>query len=116
MSECILNGETIAFEPGETILTAAQREGIRIPTLCFLEGKEPMGACRVCVVEVVGAPRLAASCSTPLREGMQILTNSPRVRKSRTEVVNLILSEHEGNCSWCERSEDCELKALAYEL
>ena len=52
----------------------------------------------------------------PCGRGMRILTNSPRVRQSRIEVVNLILSEHEGNCSWCERSEDCELKALAYEL
>jgi len=116
MSECLLNGVTTPFEPGETILQAAGREGVKIPTLCFLEGKEAQGACRVCVVEVEGAAHLAAACSTPLREGMKIQTNSPRVRKARTEVVNLILSEHDGNCSWCDRSEDCELKALAYEL
>ncbi|MBF9014321.1 MULTISPECIES: NADH-dependent [FeFe] hydrogenase, group A6 [unclassified Oceanispirochaeta] len=116
MSECTLNSMKIDFEPGETILTAARREGIRIPTLCFLEGKEPMSACRVCVVEVEGAPRLAAACSTPIRDGMVIMTNSPRVREARKEVVSLTLSEHEGNCSWCDRSDDCELKALAYEL
>ncbi len=116
MPECLLNGQTVAFQEGETILQAARRENIRIPTLCYLEGQEALGACRVCIVEVEGAPRLMPSCSTPLQERMVIQTNSPRVRRARTEVVKLILSEHEGNCSWCDRSEDCELRSLAYEL
>jgi len=116
MPEITMNGEKLVLESPVTILDAARQAGIRIPTLCFLEGKPPLGACRVCVVEVEGAPQLAAACSTPVRDGMVIHTNSARVRKGRRSVVELLLSEHEGNCSWCERSEDCELKALAYEL
>ncbi|MCF7945195.1 MAG: [FeFe] hydrogenase, group A [Spirochaetia bacterium] len=111
-----INGKTIETETGTTILLAAEKAGIKIPTLCYLEGRDPMAACRVCVVEVEGTPNLAASCSTPVREGMVIHTNNRRVRGARKTVVELMLSEHEGNCQTCERSEDCELKQLAYEL
>jgi iron-only hydrogenase group A len=98
------------------ILDAAKKAGIAIPTLCFLEGFEPLGACRVCLVEVEGAKTLAAACSFPVGEGMKIHTNTKRVREARRTVVELLLSEHDGNCQTCERNEDCELQRLAYEL
>lgn len=116
MCNITINGKTLAVEDNSSILHAAQSAGIKIPTLCYLEGLTPMGACRVCLVEIEGAPTLAASCSTPVREGMVIHTNSKRVREGRRTVVELLLSEHEGDCQLCARSNDCELRQLAEDL
>jgi iron-only hydrogenase group A len=111
-----MNGKVLDVADNSTILQAATSVGIRIPTLCYLESLTPMGACRVCLVEIEGAPTLSASCSTPVREGMVVQTNSKRVREARKTVVELLLSEHDGDCQLCERSEDCELRQLADEL
>ncbi len=116
MPEITINGHTLKAPEGATILEVAKAEGFHIPTLCHVEGFPPLGACRVCVVEVEGAPRLLAACATPVREGMVIHTNSPRTRKGRRSVVELLLSEHTGDCMICDRGEDCELKALAQDL
>lgn len=116
MPEVFINKTCIDVPEGTTILHAAQKAGIRIPTLCHFEGLEPTGACRVCVVEVEGYPRLMASCSTKVTDHMIIRTNTKRVREARRCVVELILSEHEGDCLTCERSSDCELRELAHEL
>jgi len=107
---------TTEVESGTTILEAARSVKIDIPTLCYLEGMEPLGACRMCVVEVEGAKNLVASCSTPVRDGMVVSTTSARVRNARKTVLELLLSEHEGDCQLCERGEDCELQALANKL
>ncbi len=116
MHKITMNGKALEAEAHDTILVAARRAGIRIPTLCYLENQEPLGACRVCMVEVEGAPRLLAACSTPVRDGMQIKTNSAKVRAARRQVVELLLSEHDGNCQICDRNQDCELQQLASEL
>jgi len=87
-----------------------------IPTLCHLEGHEAKGACRVCLVAVEGAKNLVASCATPVNEGMKISTNSKPVRQARKFVVEMLLSEHDGDCKVCTRNEDCELKQLAFEM
>lgn len=116
MPNVTINGKEIEVPHGTTILNAAKQLGIRIPTLCYLEGLEPMGACRVCVVEVEGLPNLAASCSTPVKENMVVHTNNRRVREARKTIVELLLSEHEGDCQTCSRSDDCELKELARDL
>ena len=116
MCKVTINGNLLTVEDNATILRAATEAGIRIPTLCYLEGLTPMGACRVCLVEVEGSPTLTASCSTPVRENMVIHTNSKRVREARKTVVELLLSEHEGDCQLCERSDDCELRRLADDL
>jgi len=116
MCNVTINGKRVEVADSSTILQAATKIGITIPTLCFLEGLQPMGACRVCLVEVEGSPTLTASCSTPVREGMVIHTNSKRVRAARKSVVELLLSEHDGDCQLCERSSDCELLQLAEEL
>ena len=103
--------------PEETrLLGAAHKAGVRIPTLCHVEGLQTIGACRVCVVEVEGAQNLVASCAMPAAAGMKVFTNTRRVRKARQAVVELLLSEHNGECQTCDRSEDCELQALAAEL
>ncbi len=116
MPEITINNKKLNVENGTTILEAAREAEIEIPTLCHLEGKTPLGACRVCLVEVEGSTNLLASCATPVREGMNISTNSRKVRNARKTVVELLLSEHKGDCQFCERSEDCELKELAYKL
>jgi len=116
MLNLTINGKSIRAESGTTILMAARSAGIRIPTLCFLEKSEPTGACRVCLVEVAGARTLCTACSTPIAEGMEVQTNSPKVRAARRQVVELLLSEHDGNCQICDRNQDCELQNLASEL
>lgn len=116
MCNLSINGKSIQVQANTTILQAAATLGIQIPTLCHLEGLTPIGACRVCVVEVEGSPTLVASCSTPVREGMVVHTNSKKVREARKVVVELMLSEHEGDCQLCARSSDCELRQLADEL
>ncbi len=101
---------------GATILDAAKKAGIRVPTLCYLEGVQAIGACRVCLVEVEGAKTLVASCVMPAADGMKVLTNTKRVRDARRMVVELLLSDHEGDCQTCNRNDDCELQSVAREL
>jgi len=101
---------------GTTVLHAARQAGVKIPTLCYLEDVQSIGACRVCLVEVEGARTLVASCSQPATDGMVVKTNTAKVRDGRRTVVELILSEHDGDCKTCGRSADCELRMLADEL
>ncbi len=116
MPTCTIDAVSVTVPDGAMVLDAAKKAGVAIPTLCFLEGFEPLGACRVCMVEVEGVKSLAAACSFPVGEGMKVRTNTRRVREARRTVVELLLSEHDGNCQTCERNEDCELQRLAYEL
>ncbi|WP_338832938.1 NADP-reducing hydrogenase subunit HndD [Moorella humiferrea] len=106
----------VEVEAGTTILKAAEKAGIHIPTLCYLEGINEIGACRVCVVEVEGARTLMASCVAPVAEGMVVKTNSPRVRMARRLNVELLLSNHKMECPTCIRNLNCELQSLAQEL
>ena len=111
-----INNQEVTVPEGTTILEAARLNGVMIPTLCHLEGHESKGACRVCLVAVEGARNLVASCASPVSEGMKISTNSKPVRQARKFVVEMLLSEHDGDCKVCTRNEDCELKQLAFEL
>jgi NADP-reducing hydrogenase subunit HndD len=101
---------------GITMLDACRQAGARIPTLCYLEGIPAIGACRLCLVEIEGARTLVASCTQPAEDGMVVKTNTARVRKGRRTVLELLLSEHDGDCQTCTRSEDCELRILAMEM
>ena len=92
MREFIIDGKPVAFEPGETILQAAKRAGIYMPTLCWDERLKPTGACRLCLVEVEGSRRLAASCHTPAQDGLVVHTDSERVHKARKLIVELLLA------------------------
>ncbi len=111
-----INNISVEVPEGTTILAASKKAGIRIPTLCFVEGLQAIGACRVCVVELEGARNLVASCSMPVAKDMKVFTNTRRVRQARKAVVELLLSEHNGECQTCDRNEDCELQRLAAEL
>ena len=94
-----LNGREVDFQPGETILEAARRHQVVIPTLCHLAGTTPTGACRVCVVEVEGMRTLAAACATPAAPGMCVQTESSRVIAARRTVVELLLASGNHNCA-----------------
>ena len=111
-----INNIQVEVPEGTTLLQAAKKIDINIPTLCNIEGKHPQGACRVCLVEVEGAKNLPASCATPASNGMKVFTNSKRVRNARKTVVELLLSEHDGDCQVCDRADDCELQELAREI
>ncbi|MBQ7549297.1 MAG: (2Fe-2S)-binding protein, partial [Clostridia bacterium] len=110
-----INGIPLSVPGGSTILEAARYAGIHIPTLCFLKEINEIGACRICVVEVKGARSLVASCVFPVNEGMEIFTNSERVREARKTTLQLILSTHNRSCLSCVRSGNCELQKLCKE-
>ena len=107
-----INGMPLSVPAGSTILEAARQHGIEIPTLCYLRDINEIGACRICVVEVVGMRNLVAACVYPVAEGMEILTNSKRVFASRKTNLELILSTHNRSCLSCVRSGNCELQKL----
>ena len=102
--------------PGTTILDAARIVGIEIPTLCHEPSISPSGNCRICVVEVEGSRTLVGSCHTPCAEGMQILTRSARVRKSRQATIELLLTSHTGSCVTDTEARECSLHRLASDL
>lgn len=111
-----INGQSLKAQPRQTILEVAQQAGIHIPTLCYHPDLPPIGACRVCLVEIEGERALQPSCSYPVREGMVVHTHSAKVRKARRTVVELLLSDHPSDCTACVRNGNCELQALAQEL
>ncbi len=110
-----INGTRVKVNKEKTILEAAAGQGIKIPTLCYHKDLCVAGNCRVCVVEVVGQKRLSAACATPCEEGMEILTNSLKVRNSRKHIIELLLAEHNADCTKCYRNGNCELQDLASE-
>ena len=111
-----IDGVSMQVPEGTTILEAARSANIKIPTLCYLKGINEIGACRMCVVEIKGARALQAACVYPVAEGLEILTNSEKVRKARKVTLELILSNHDRQCLTCSRSENCELQSLAKDL
>lgn len=112
-----IDDQTVHVPAGTTLLEAARKIGIHIPTLCtYSELHHAPGACRVCVVEVERSRNLAASCVTPAAEGMRVQTNSERVRRNRRAVVELLLSDHPQDCTTCRRHGKCELQAVAEQV
>ena len=108
-----INGIPVEAPKGSTILEAARAANIEIPSLCYLKDVNCIGACRVCVVELKGRNGLVAACVYPVEEGMEVLTNTPKVRASRKTTIELILSNHNKKCLSCVRSNNCELQKLA---
>ena len=106
----------ISVPEGTTIMEAAALAGIDIPKLCYLKDINEIAACRVCLVEVVGKEKLVTSCNNKVQEGLEILTNSPKVRVARKQNVQLILSQHDFKCATCVRSGNCTLQTLSNDL
>ena len=111
-----INDIPVTVPAGTTVLEAARSAGFNIPSLCFLKDINEIGACRICVVEVKGAKSLVASCVYPVSEGMEVQTNTEKVRHSRQLTLELILSNHRMDCLTCARNAHCELRELAAEL
>lgn len=111
-----INGIDVCVPHGTTIMEAAKMAGINIPTLCFLKDINEIGACRVCVVELINKRRLITACNSVLEDGMEILTNSKKVLDSRKTTVEFILSQHDFRCATCVRSQNCELQNIANNL
>lgn len=111
-----INNQPVAVPEGFTVLQAAEKLNLHIPTLCNHPDLCVAGNCRVCVVEQKGAKALIASCAQPATEGMDILTNSLKVRNARKHIVELLLSEHRADCTKCYRNQNCELQTLANEF
>lgn len=97
----------------QTILDVARENGIEIPTLCHLSGLAPVGACRLCLVEIKGLPKLLPACVTIVREGMEVFTNSDRLKRYRRQILELLFSERNHVCSVCVSNGHCDLQALA---
>lgn len=116
MVNVIIDGVQVQVEKGTTVLQAAQKAGINIPTLCYLKDVNAIGACRVCLVEIKGAKALQPSCVYPVSEGLEVLTNTAKVREARKAVVELLLSNHPADCLNCVRSGSCELQNLAQQM
>ena len=110
-----INNVPVEVKEGTTVLEAARVAGINIPTLCYLKDINEIGACRICVVEVKGARSLVAACVYPVNEGMEVFTNTEKVRKSRKTTLELLLSNHKRECLSCVRSTNCELQKLSNE-
>ncbi|MDZ7370368.1 MAG: NADH-dependent [FeFe] hydrogenase, group A6 [candidate division KSB1 bacterium] len=110
-----INGKECWANPGETVLKVAEREGIKIPTLCYLKGLTPTGSCRMCVVEVEGQRNLTPACAFPVFEGMKVQTNSAKVRRARKTIIELLIANHPPECLTCVRNGNCELQSLAAE-
>jgi len=112
----ILNDAPVTCHEDMTILELALENGIDIPTLCHSPELTPLGACRICVVEVEGSRTLVGSCHTPVGEGMVIHTHSPRVLETRKVIIELLLASHCGTCYMCDKANICELRKIAADL
>jgi len=115
MQKLRINDKEITVPEGTTILEAARMNGIAIPTLCYHPKLTPFGGCRLCVVAIKGMPRLVASCTTPVANGMEVTTSTPEIEEHRKFILELILSDHPNDCMLCEATGDCALQELAYD-
>lgn len=116
MTSLKINGVEVTVPEGTTILIAARDNGISIPTLCFLDGLTSYGGCRLCLVEIAGSPKLFPACATPVSSGMEVITNSERLKEYRKMAVQMLLAERTHVCSVCVADDHCELQELASQL
>lgn len=116
MVKLTIDNQEVEVEKGSTILQAAAKLGIKIPTLCYHPELRKFGACRICIVEDAKRGSLVPACYTPAREGMNLLSASPKVMRTRKTILELLLASHNGNCLTCDRNGRCKLQTMAYEL
>lgn len=110
-----IDGRQISAEEGSTLLTAAREAGVPIPTLCHLDGVYDVGACRLCLVELSGSTRLLPACTTTVAEGMEVRTDTERLRRYRRMILELLLAERNHVCAACVSNGHCELQQMAWE-
>jgi len=114
MMRVTVDGRTMEVPEGTSVLEAARMIGISIPTLCHHPKLSAFGGCRLCIVEIKGIARPVTSCTTPVADGMEVTTKSPRLEELRRTIVELLLSDHPNDCMFCEKAGDCPLQELAY--
>jgi bidirectional [NiFe] hydrogenase diaphorase subunit len=107
-----INDQEISAAEGQTLLEAARDAGIYIPTLCHLDGLTDVGACRLCLVEIVGSNKLMPACTTRVQEGMAVYTDTPRLRAYRRQIVELLFAERNHVCAVCVANGNCELQNM----
>jgi len=112
----IVDGRELKVESGRTILDVCREHGIDIPTLCYLEGLSKVGACRLCVVEIEGSPRLFPACTTPVAASQIIATNTEKLRSYRRMIIELFFAERNHVCAVCVANGNCELQTLGYRV
>jgi formate dehydrogenase alpha subunit len=115
MVSLTIDGKSVQVEVGSTILDAAATVGIKIPTLCWLKKVSPTGACRVCAVEIEGVDRTMTACNTPVKEGIVVTTDTPKLRTLRRQIMELMLVNHPLDCPVCDAGGECGLQDACYE-
>lgn len=105
-----VNNTPISVEDGLTIMQACKKIGIELPSFCHDDRLNPSGLCRMCIVEIVGTSNLEVGCGTFVKEGMEIYTNSPKVREERKQILELMVSQHPLECTTCQRTGSCKLQ------
>ena len=113
MIKLTIDGKQFEADGDKTILNVCRENGIEIPTLCYLEKINEIGSCRLCVVEVEGLEKLVTACNTKVKEGMEVRTNTERVRRARENTLHLLMAEHKTNCFKCLKNGACELQYQA---
>ncbi len=116
MINCKINGIAVSTAEDSTVLDAAKKAGVKIPTLCYNPDLAPWAACGICVVKIEGTNKMLRACCTPVSEGMSVITNDAELVQIRKTVIELILSTHPDDCLACPRNQDCELQTLAQEF
>lgn len=114
MIRLTIDNKKVEVAAGTTVLEAARKLKIAVPTLCYDERMKPHGACRLCVVEIEGMPRPVTSCTTPVAQDMVVATSTPKLERLRKTTVELLLSDHPNDCMVCIRAGSCTLQELAY--
>ena len=109
----VIDGHELSARTGQTILEVARENDIKIPTLCQLEGLSNVGACRLCLVEIKGSNKLLPACVANIHEGMEVTTNSDRLKKHRRKILELLFAERNHICAVCVSNGHCELQAMA---
>lgn len=111
-----IDGRDVSAHEDDSILKAAREHGVNIPTLCHLDGLGTVGACRLCLVELAGSPRLLPACTTRVAEGMEVVTSSERIDKYRRMIIELLFAEGNHICAVCVSNGHCELQSMAQEV
>jgi len=114
MIKLTINDKEVELEKPITVLEAAKKVGIEIPTLCWCEGLSPLGGCRLCLVEVEGIPRLQTACTLMVSDGMIVKTDTPKVKAARRAILEFLLINHPLDCPYCDKAGECELQDLVF--
>lgn len=112
----MINGQMVSASEDQTLLDVLRENGVELPVLCHLDGLNPVGACRLCLVEIAGSPKLHPACMTEIREGMEVTTHSERLVKYRRMIVELLFAERNHFCSICVINGECDLQQTGYEV